>query len=526
MPPNANCGLALARANQTTSFFPVSGLAPARIRRRCWRAGVPDIRDRRHTSARWRRHAPTHHYHPAAPLMNSRSWNLRRANGAWNQFSLQTSRMTAGSVASLRVRSIGRVSMDGLLRRYLTEFIRHGSMTVTTASGDRFTCGDGAGRPVAVRFATKDAQRKILLNPELALGEAFMDGEFIVEAGTIADALAILLGQPDILPRWAKPSWRLRQLTRHIRQFNLRSRSRNNVAHHYDLDGRLYSLFLDADKQYSCAYFEKPDASLDDAQLAKKRHIVAKLLVDRRHRVLDIGSGWGGLALYLADIAGADVTGVTLSTEQLQVSSARAAENGLTQRARFILQDYRDVVGPFDRIVSVGMFEHVGIKFYGPFFQRCAELLADDGVMLLHSIGRSQGPDATNPWITKYIFPGGYLPAMSEVLPAIERAGLLVCDIEILRLHYAETLKAWRERFMARREEAVQLYDERFARMWEFYLSAAEMTFRKQGMMNFQIQLTKRQGVVPTTRDYIGHEEGRLRELESGSEPRLRLAGE
>ncbi len=416
--------------------------------------------------------------------------------------------------------------MDRLLRRFLGQFIRRGSMTVTTASGARLAFGDGTGQPVAVRFLTTEAQRKILLNPELALGEAYMEGSFVVEHGTVADALAVLLDQPDVLPRWAKPQWRLRYMTRHIRQFNQRGRSRNNVAHHYDLDGRLYSLFLDADRQYSCGYFETPDASLDDAQLAKKRHLAAKLLINRSDRVLDIGSGWGGLGLYLAEIAGANVTGITLSTEQLQVSNARAAEKGLSQSAKFILQDYRDVVGPFDRIVSVGMFEHVGVDFYETYFNRCAELLTENGVMVLHSIGRSEGPDSTNPWIAKYIFPGGYIPALSEVLPAIERAGFLVCDIEILRLHYAETLKAWRERFMARREEAVQLYDDRFVRMWEFYLAASEMAFRKQNMMNFQIQLTKRQGVVPTTRDYIGHEEAKLRGVESGSKPKLKLAGE
>ena len=397
---------------------------------------------------------------------------------------------------------------------------------VTTASGARFVCGDGTGQAVAVRFMTANAERKILLNPELGLGEAFMDGEFAVEAGTIADALAILLDQPDILPNWAKPFWHLRYLARHLRQFNLRACSRNNVAHHYDLDGRLYSLFLDADRQYSCAYFETPNASLDDAQFAKKRHIAAKLLVKHGHRVLDIGSGWGGLGLYLAEVTGANVTGITLSTEQLQAANGRAAEKSLTQSAKFILQDYRDVVGPFDRIVSVGMFEHVGARFYDTYFQRCGELLNDDGIMLLHAIGRSQGPDSTNPWIAKYIFPAGYVPALSEVLPAIERTGLLVCDIEILRLHYAETLRAWRERFTARREEAVQLYDERFARMWEFYLAACEMAFRKQSMMNFQIQLTRRQGVVPTTRDYVGHEEARLRRLERGNQRGLKLAGE
>ena len=415
--------------------------------------------------------------------------------------------------------------MDRLLRLFLNAFIRRGSMTFVTASGARFTCGDGTGQPVQAHFLARAAERQVLANPELALGEAYMDGTFVVERGTIADALAILLNQRDALPSWAKPQWWVRYLGRHFRQLNLRARAQTNVAHHYDLDGRLYSLFLDADQRYSCAYFETPGASLDDAQLAKKRHLAAKLLLRSGNCVLDIGSGWGGLGLYLAEIAGADVTGITLSTEQLAVSNARAAEWGLAGRARFLLQDYRDAAGTFDRIVSVGMFEHVGAGFYDAFFRRCAELLSDDGVMVLHSIGRSEGPNVTNPWITKYIFPGGYIPAVSEVMPAIERAGLLVADIEILRLHYAETLKAWRERFMARREEAVQLYDERFARMWEFYLAASEMAFRKQNLMNFQIQLTRRQGVVPITRGYVGREEARLRAVEQTIRPPLKIAG-
>jgi len=416
------------------------------------------------------------------------------------------------------------ISMNRPLRFSLDKFIRRGAMTVTTASGKSFTCGDGTGEPVAIRFLTHEAERRILLNPELALGEAYMDGSFVVEQGNIADALGILFDQPDILPSLAKVRWWARFLIRHAKQFNPRRRARSNVAHHYDLDGRLYALFLDSDWQYSCAYFETPDTDLDDAQLAKKRHLAAKLLIRRGDRVLDIGSGWGGLGLYLAEMTEADVTGITLSTEQLQMSNARAAEKNLSS-VRFLLQDYRDVTGPFDRIVSVGMFEHVGIDFYETYFKRCAELLTEDGVMLLHSIGRSTGPDVTSPWITKYIFPGGYIPALSEVFPAIERSGLLVCDTEILRLHYAETLEAWRKRFMARREEAVQLYDERFARMWEFYLAAAEMSFRKQNLMNLQIQLTKRQGVVPVTRDYIVREEARLRAMERGGRARLRIAG-
>ena len=416
--------------------------------------------------------------------------------------------------------------MDRLLRYFLQKFIRRGAMTFTAANGEKFTCGDGTGPHVFVRFLTTDAERRVLRNPELALGEIYTEGSFIVENGSIADALAILMDQPQAVPNWAKPQWWLRYMARHLRQFNPRGRAKDNVAHHYDLDGRLYSLFLDADKQYSCAYFEHPETTLDDAQLAKKRHIAAKLLVRPDDRVLDIGSGWGGLGLYLAETTGANVTGVTLSTEQLQVSNARAAEKNLSGSAKFLLEDYRDIPGPFERIVSVGMLEHVGVDFYDTYFKRCAELLTDDGVMLLHSIGRSEGPDATNPWIAKYIFPGGYIPALSEVLRSIERAGLLVCDIEILRLHYAETLKAWRERFMARREEAIQLYDERFARMWEFYLASSEMAFRKQNLMNIQIQLTKRQGIVPMTRDYITREEAKLRRFEAGKKPRLQIAGE
>ena len=251
--------------------------------------------------------------------------------------------------------------MDRLLRYFLSQFIRRGAMTFITASGSKFSCGDGTGEPVCVRFLTTEAERRVLLNPELALGEVYMEGSFVVEKGSIADALAILMDQPEMLPRWAKLRWWLRYLFRHISQFNPRSRARNNVARHYDLDGRLYSLFLDADKQYSCAYFETPDATLDDAQLAKKRHLAAKLLIRRGDRVLDIGSGWGGLSLYLAEMTGANVTGATLSTEQLQVSSARAAEKNLSRSAKFRLEDYRDVAGPFERIVSVGMFEHVGV---------------------------------------------------------------------------------------------------------------------------------------------------------------------
>ncbi|HEV2955064.1 MAG TPA: cyclopropane-fatty-acyl-phospholipid synthase family protein [Xanthobacteraceae bacterium] len=418
--------------------------------------------------------------------------------------------------------------LDRLLQRVLVLTVQTGNLRVTTVAGNSFTVGDGTGPAPALRFTSRAAELGILIDPELRFGEAFMNSTLIVEEGSIADVLALVMSQVSALrpPRWARPQWFVRYLARRLRQLNPRNRARRNAAHHYDLDGRLYALFLDADRQYSCAYFETPDQSLDDAQLAKKRHIAAKLLLSPGYRVLDIGSGWGGLALYLAETCGARVEGVTLSQEQLGVSRARAQEKTITDKVDFRLADYRDVTGKFDRIVSVGMFEHVGVGFYDVFFRKCAELLADDGVMLLHSIGRAEGPGYTNPFIRKYIFPGGYIPALSEVLPAIERSGLLLTDIEILRLHYAETLKAWRERFMARREEAERLYDARFCRMWEFYLAASEMAFRQQGMMVFQAQLTRRQGVVPMTRDYIMREEARLRGVEGGHRPPLRLAGE
>jgi cyclopropane-fatty-acyl-phospholipid synthase len=378
-----------------------------------------------------------------------------------------------------------------------------------------------------VRFTSARAQRAVLLDPELRLGEAYMDGTFVVEQGSIADVLAMLVRQERIpVPTWALPLRLFRYLFRRLQQFNLRSRSRQNVAHHYDLDGRLYSLFLDSDEQYSCAYFETPNASLDDAQLAKKRHLAAKLRVERGSTVLDIGCGWGGLALYLADIAGAHVTGITLSREQHARAQQRALERGRTQDAIFRLEDYRDVAGRFDRIVSVGMFEHVGVGFYDTYFRKCAQLLDDDGIFLLHTIGRSGPPDVTNPWIAKYIFPGGYIPALSEVLPAIQRAQLIVTDVEILQLHYAETLKAWRERFLAHREDVERLYDKRFVRMWEFYLASSEMAFRESDLVVFQIQIAKRKGVVPQTRDYIMREEARLRALDAGHPASLRLAGE
>ena len=338
--------------------------------------------------------------------------------------------------------------MDRLLQFLLSRFIQRGTFKVTTSRGRTFTCGDNTGKPVAVRFTTRPVELGILLDPDSQIwrslhgwhagrrarhdcrrpGDHPRTTNVVAQLGVATMAAGIYSGGAS------------------LNSIPARGR-RRNVAHHYDLDGRLYSLFLDADRQYSCGYFEKPDTSLDDAQLAKKRHLAAKLRLSGGQRVLDIGCGWGGLGLYLAEFGGANVTGITLSQEQHAIANERAAEKNLSDRAHFLLEDYRDLHGPFDRIVSVGMFEHVGVGHDDTFFKKCAALLSDDGVMVLHSIGRSEGPGVTNPWIAKYIFPGGYIPALSEVLPEVERAGLLVTDIEILRLHYAETLKAWRERF-------------------------------------------------------------------------------
>ena len=419
--------------------------------------------------------------------------------------------------------------MERWLKRIMGKRVRRGTLKVLLGPKRSFTVGDGTGKPITIAFDSPATLLWILTDPDLRLGEAYMDESLRVTEGSLADFLDLIESQNPAAP--TLPSLAIaaaRYLSRRAAQFNPRGRARKNVHYHYDLDGRLYSLFLDADRQYSCAYFEDEGMTLDDAQIAKKRHLAAKLLMNRPGlRVLDIGSGWGGLGLYLSEIAGArHITGVTLSDEQAAAARARVEERGLRGKVEFRLQDYRDIDENFDRIVSVGMFEHVGVNHYGAFFRKVAEMLNEDGVALLHSIGRSRRPSTTSAWIKKYIFPGGYIPSLSEVMPAIERSGLVVTDVEILRLHYAETLKAWRERFLARREEMAALYDERFCRMWEFYLAGSEMAFRHQGMVVFQIQMAKRQGAVPLTRDYIGQAEERLRSAERRAKPMMRLAGE
>ena len=417
--------------------------------------------------------------------------------------------------------------MTVYLRSFLHRCVARGALHVETAVGGQFTVGDGSGRAVAIQFKDRRAEYALLTDPARAFGELFMDGRLLVTSGSIYELIE-LLGRNLVLltpPGLGKVRQQICRIRRHIAQRNSKDRSHRNVAHHYDLDARLYALFLDSDWQYSCAYFENAGQSLDDAQLAKKRHIAAKLLLAPGQHVLDIGSGWGGLALYMARHCGVKVTGITLSSEQLLVARRRALEYDPGRLVNFADEDYRTVTGVFDRIVSVGMFEHVGTADYDVFFRKSYELLADDGVMLLHSIGRSDGPGATNPWIAKYIFPGGYSPALSEVLPAIERSGLVVTDIEILNLHYAETLFAWRQRFNARRADAARLFDERFCRMWEFYLAASEASFRYGGLMVFQVQMAKRLDVVPLTRGYIAEREAALKAVEHRGAP-LSVAAE
>ena len=413
--------------------------------------------------------------------------------------------------------------MERVLTTVLAGLVQRGALTIVTARGRVHTFGDGTGEEVRVRFMDAGAERATVLNAELRVGELFMDGRLVVERGTIYDFLSLVLrdakDQKRSLPARILGTYRF--LTRSVISRNNPWRARRNVAHHYDLDHRLYELFLDADQQYSCAYFEHPDCTLEEAQLAKKRLITAKLLVEPDSRVLDIGSGWGGLALYLKQMGRAgQVHGITLSSEQLHVARERAGKAGVADSVSFELKDYREVEGSFDRIVSVGMFEHVGPRFYEAYFEKCRQLLKPDGVMLLHTIGLMDGPWYPNPWLDKYIFPGGQLPALSEIAPAIERAGLVVTDVECLRMHYAETLSHWRQRFMARRDDALALYDERFCRMWEYYLSCCEAAFRYQDVAVFQVQCARNPEAVPVTRDYIAERMRSLRQHEAADAPR------
>ncbi len=394
-----------------------------------------------------------------------------------------------------------------LLSRLFERIITIGRLRVLDAGG-RFHTFDGSPGPsVTIRLHDPALHWKLLVRSRLYLGEAFMDGTLTVEEGSLYDLIDLLAVNLEAMPEGLLARLLNGSVTllRRVHQYNPLPRARQNAAHHYDLSDQLYELFLDKDRQYSCAYFYDGGNDLDVAQLNKKQHIAAKLLVRPGQRVLDIGSGWGGLALYLASEHGADVTGLTLSVEQHKAAMRRVAAAGLSERVRFYLRDYREELGRYDRIVSVGMFEHVGINHYSAFFAKLKSLMTPDGIALLHSIGRKDGPGSTHPWIRKYIFPGGYAPALSEVLPTVERSKLWITDIEILRLHYAETLRAWRDRFERNRDRLRRIYDERFCRMWEMYLISSEVAFRRQDHMVFQMQLSKAIDTVPLTRDYLMH---------------------
>lgn len=405
-----------------------------------------------------------------------------------------------------------------LMDRFLGRIVRQGTLELTDHLGR--TRSFGAPTPgfpdVAVRLADADVARFIAMRPRLGAGEAYMDGRLIIERGDIMQLIALVRANAP----WdkggdLKPKGPFRRIAKaiggRIDQINPAGRSQRNVAHHYDLDDRLYDLFLDADKQYSCAYFTDPANPLEQAQDDKKAHIAAKLALRPGLKVLDIGCGWGGMALYLNRMADVDVLGITLSHEQLKVARRRAEEAGVADRVTFELIDYRALTGTFDRIVSVGMFEHVGVPQYETFFRQCRKLLAHDGVMLLHTIGRMGGPGATDAFTSKYIFPGGYIPALSEIVRASEPARLIATDVETLRLHYAHTLRLWYQRTVEKQAEIEALYDARFFRMWTFYLAGATAAFEHGGMCNYQVQFARSRHALPIIRDYMAEAEGRYR---------------
>ncbi len=392
-----------------------------------------------------------------------------------------------------------------LLSRILKRVIRIGTLEVIDANNKHHRFTGAPGPEVTIRLHKRSLHTKLYLNPDLYVGEAWMDGTLTIEKGTLSAFANIIAANMQFAsddPFYALHE-RISRIVRRWQQYNPVRASRQNVSHHYDLPDWLYDIFLDRNQQYSCAYFNSPQDDLETAQQNKQNHLAAKLLLEPDHKVLDIGSGWGGLALYLAEAGGGDVTGLTLSGEQLKIAKKRAQESSLADKAHFHLRDYREEDGTYDRIVSVGMFEHVGVNHFDEFFSSVKRLLADDGVCVIHSIGRMNGPSSTSAWIRKYIFPGGYSPALSETIAAIETSGLWVTDVEILRLHYAQTLKAWRQRFAAKQGVVAKRMGERFCRMWEFYLAISEAVFRHGDHYVFQIQIAKRRDAVPLTRDYI-----------------------
>ena len=405
-----------------------------------------------------------------------------------------------------------------LFDRAFKKLIKQGELIVTAPNGKIYRYGQPyPGRqPVAVRLSGRNTSRKIVMTPSLGAGEAYMDGRLIMEQGDIHALLDLVTWNN----RWEKRSDRKNLEAKSrllgdplgwLRTYNQERRSKRNVAHHYDLSARLYDLFLDADRQYSCAYFTDRDNPLEQAQHDKKAHIAAKLALKPGLKVLDIGCGWGGMALYLHEQTGVEVLGITLSEEQLKIARERAEQAGVADKVRFELIDYRKVTGKFDRIVSVGMYEHVGPAYFRTYIAKCRSLLAEDGVMLLHTIGRMGTRRTTDTWTTKYIFPGGYIPTLSEMSEAAESARMITSDVETLRLHYGYTLEHWLRRTQAHKAEIVAMYDERFYRMWEFYLAGSTTGFFNGATINYQVQYIRDRTALPITRDYMVEAEARLR---------------
>jgi cyclopropane-fatty-acyl-phospholipid synthase len=391
------------------------------------------------------------------------------------------------------------------LSHMLKSFIRTGTLKVIDADGKTHIFGGTPGPEVTMRLTDPTLYKKLFFNPELAAGEAYMDGRMSFENSTLRDFLTLF--SVNRLSLGSYPLQKvLRTISRGLKRFqqsNPVGKAQKNVAHHYDIGNDFYRLFLDKGMQYSCAYFMNDDNTLEEAQQNKLRLIASKLNLKAGQRVLDIGCGWGDMALYLARMENVSVLGVTLSKEQCLLANEKAKQLGLADRARFELRDYRDVTDRFDRIVSVGMFEHVGVHHYGEFFAKVNQLMTDDGIMLLHSIGHMSPPGTASPWLRKYIFPGAYSPALSEVFTAVEQNSLWVTDLELLRLHYAKTLAHWERRFQTNRALVAQMYDERFCRMWEFYLISAEMMFRTGSQLVFHMQLAKKRDAAPIVRDYV-----------------------
>ena len=392
------------------------------------------------------------------------------------------------------------------LVNFLNKLIKHDGFVLIDSNSKKFVIGNPIKEnPIILKLLDKSLNYKLLLNPDLYFGEAYTNGSLIIENGTLTEFLEIVfknIGRNNI-NIYGKIINKLKGSYRYLTNFNKGFISKKNVSHHYDISEKLYDLFLDSNRQYSCAYFKNENDSLEEAQANKIDHIIKKLNINSDQKILDIGSGWGTLAINIAQKTKANVTGITLSKNQLEYSNNKAKELNLENQVEFKLMDYRQLNEKFDRIVSVGMFEHVGRKFYKSYFKKVSKLLKEKGVALIHTIGSSNPPRYPQPWITKYIFPGGYTPSLSQIARPIEDSGLVISDIEVLRMHYSHTLRHWKERFLSKKETVLEMFDEKFYRMWEFYLASCEMTFKWGDLVVFQLQLTKDNISTPTTRDYI-----------------------